>query len=462
MTRLLLLVAFAAFADPRPADACSVTRTFVPPTNFELVAQAPEIVIVKVIAGTAGGSSVEVQVTRALRGTKLPKGARFPINGSLDRYLGASRDRFDFKAARPGAYTGACTAWDFALDKHYLLLLDAGLGTLSVPFARVNEEIDPTSDPWLAAVTAYIKIADAPATARRKQIDALIARGKTKKPSKVDAAIAADLAAHLVTPSNHKTFAELEQMLASATDARLRSRVVMAIGTGNDPAAKQFLVDLLAAVAAKTATVDDYTAYAAIGSYFERFPDPNTIGSIVRYYAAAKAQGHDRWALMLVITKQADASHAKDMLAALATTSDEEAGRFVDYFARFPSKDATRIFRARIGKDFEKARFELVIGIAGMGDPDVIAWAKKKLAAKPDDNRWIAVYAVARSPLPAADALARQIIARNGPDVVSLADGYGDAHHANVDARLADLGKLKLSSDGAEALKRTVDQRAKP
>jgi len=462
MTRLLLLVAFVAFADPRPADACSVTRTFVPPTNFELVAQAPEIVIVKVIAGTAGGSSVEVQVTRALRGTKLPKGAKLPINGSLDRYLGPSPDRFDFRAARPGAYTGACTAWDFALDKHYLLLLDDQLRTFPVPFARVNEEIDPASDPWLAAVLAYIKIADAPVATRRKQIDALIARGKAKKPSKIDTAIATDLAAHLVTPSNQKTFAELEPMLAKATDANLRNRIVMAIGTGSDPATKQFLVDLLAAVAAKTATVDDFTAYAAIGSYFERFPDPTTIGAIVRHYTAAKAQGHSRWDVMLVITRKADASHTKDMLAALATTSDEEAGRFVDYFARFPSKEAARLLRARIGKDFEKARFELVIGIAGMGDPDVLTWAKKKLAAKPDDNRWIAVYAIARSPLPAADALARQIIAKNGDDLASLVDGYSEAHHAQVDARLADIGKLKLSSDAAEALKRTVARRAKP
>lgn len=462
MTRLVLLATLVALADPRPADACSVTRTFVPPTNLELVAQAPEIVIVKVIAGTAGGYTVDVVVTRSLRGTKLPKGAKFSVDGFLEGYRGPSPDRFDFTKARPGAYAGSCTAWDFALDKHYLLLLDAKLGTVSVPFARVNEEIDPTSDPWLTAVIEYIKIADAPLAARRKQIDALIARGKKKQPSKLDAAIAADLAAHLVTPSVHKSFAELEQMLANAPDAHTRNRVVIAIGTGGDPASRRFLVDLLADVAAKTAIVDDFTAYAAIGAYFELFPDPTTIGAIVRHFTASKAQGHDRWPLMLVITKHADASHQKDMLAALATTSDEEASRFVNYFARFPSQEATRHIRARIGKDFEKARSELVIGVAGMGDPDVLAWAKKKLAAKPDDKRWVAVYAVAWSPLPAADILARQIMSRNGDDLATLADGYGGAHHAQVDARIAEIGKLKLSRAAAEALQRTLDRRAKP
>ncbi|HEY5937045.1 MAG TPA: hypothetical protein VIU61_20485 [Kofleriaceae bacterium] len=464
MTRLVLPAAialFAVLADPGPAEACSVTRTFVAPTNLELVAESPEIVVAKAISGTAGIGTVHFEVTQVLRGTKLTKRAMLLMSGSVDRYLGASPDRFKFSSARPGAYSGACNAWDYAIDKHYLFLLEPGLGMVTIPFARSNEEIDPASDPWLTAVTEYVKIADAPVASRRTLIDALIARGTGKKPSKAAAAIAADLTTHLATPTPYKSFVELDALLRAAPDDHTRKRAVMAIGTGSDPLARQFLVDLLAAVGAKTANVDDFTAYAAIGSYFERFPDPAAIGAIISHYTAAKAQGHDRWSLMLAITKHADASHQKDMFFALTTASDEEAGRFVGYFARFPSKDATSNIRRRIKNDFEKARFELVIGIAGMGDADVIKWAEKKLAAKPDDNRWIALYAIARSPRPNANAIARKVIAKNDADLATLIDGYGEAEHREVDARLRQIGTLKLSTEAADALQRALANRAK-
>ena len=439
---------------------CSVGPTFVPPTNVELVAQASQIVVAKVVSGVAGGPAIDVEITRVLRGTGLAKGARVTISGSLDRYAGPSPDRFDFRRARPGAYAGSCTALDYKLDRSYLLLLEPGGSTLGIPFARVNEEIDPASDPWLAAVVEYIKVADAPAATRRKLLGALVARGKRPRVSKLDAAIAADVATHLATPSKYKSFAELEPLFKAAKDDRARGRVVIAIGTGGDPGAKQFMLALVTSVAAGTVTVPEYIAYNAIGSYFELNSDPAAITAIARHFVAAKAKGHDRWPLMQLLVKRADASHAQDMLAALGTADDEEAGHFVEWFGRFPSQSAARDFRARIGKDFDKARFELVIGLAGLSDPDVIAWSKKKLAAKPDDKRWMALYAIARSPLPAADIIASRVIAKNGPDLESLIDGYAEAHHAQVEPRLAQIEKLKLSTEAAKALQRVRAGRA--
>ena len=50
MRLVLLVIALLALADPRAAEACSVTRTFVAPTNLELVEQAPTIVVARVVA----------------------------------------------------------------------------------------------------------------------------------------------------------------------------------------------------------------------------------------------------------------------------------------------------------------------------------------------------------------------------------------------------------------------------
>ncbi|MEJ7596537.1 MAG: hypothetical protein WKG01_01400 [Kofleriaceae bacterium] len=132
------MVALAALllAAPRPAEACSLVRTFVPPTNVELVARAPQIVIAKVVAGTARGLGVELEVTRTLRGTSFPKGTRLALFGRLDRYAGASKDRFDFRGARPGAYAGSCVAMDYQIDRSYLLLLDPAGGKLTCSTCR--------------------------------------------------------------------------------------------------------------------------------------------------------------------------------------------------------------------------------------------------------------------------------------------------------------------------------------
>ncbi|MEJ7596538.1 MAG: hypothetical protein WKG01_01405 [Kofleriaceae bacterium] len=304
-----------------------------------------------------------------------------------------------------------------------------------------------------------MKVAAAPAASRRKLLDALVARGTQPRATKEHAAIARDVTLHLATPSPGKPFAELEPMFAAAKDDRTRGRVLTAIGTGADPAAKPFMIELVKSIAAGTTKVERGDAYGAIGAYFAVVPDPATLGLIARHFAAAKAEGHDRWELTMLLVGHADASHAADMLAALRTTSDEEAGRFVDYFARFRSPEATREIRKRIGKAFETAHFELVIGIAGMGDPDVVAWATRKLATKAGDDRWIQVFAIARSPLPAADRVAGKIISEHGPDLALLIGGYAQAHHPNVERRLAALGKGTLSAEAAEALQQTRDAR---
>jgi hypothetical protein len=181
-------VIVASAASVRPADACSVVRTYLPPSNYELVAMTPRIVVARAVAevaapGTMTGMRIALEVTAVVRGTGVARGDRIEVRGSTQHYRGPSAPG-DFSKARPGAYSGACTAWDYAIGKHYVLFLeqyDGGWDTLGLPFTRVNEEIDPAAAggaPWLAAVTAYAQIAALPAPAdRRKALDALVARG---------------------------------------------------------------------------------------------------------------------------------------------------------------------------------------------------------------------------------------------------------------------------------------------
>jgi hypothetical protein len=164
---------------------------------------------------------------------------------------------------------------------------------------------------------------------------------------------------------------------------------------------------------------------------------------------------------MWLLIKRADASLQAQMERVLASADDEEAGRLAAWFVAHASAAARRDIERRVGGRYAD-RYEMALGLAGMGDPAVIAWAKKQLPAK-DDHRWIALYAIARSPLPEADKLAGAIIQRGGEDLVVLIQGYGEARHPAADRRLAELGKrTDLSAEAAKWLARALDERKPP
>lgn len=468
MHRLVLALALVVAAD-RPADACSVVRTYIAPTNVELVATTPRIVIAKAVDTIAPTTSrdesyVEMEVTAVLKGGGVQKGERFRVRGSTQQYYGASA-KTDFSKARKGAYVGSCTAWDYAEGRHYLLFLDSYGGTWATrgtPFTRVNEEVEPANDPWTIAVTKYIAItALATPDDRRKALDALVAAGAKKGATATDKAIAADITAHLAAPTPVKSFAELDAMWRGTTD---RSRVAIAIGTGGDPAAKGFMKELVESVATNAPLVDARVALLAIGAYYLKVSDPPVLAKVAELYVALGTQAKQaRWDVMWLLIKRADASHRAVMERALAGADDEEAGRLVEWFAKFPSKTAHDDIAKRVGGHYAEKR-ELALGLAALGDKDIVAWAKKQLAAKQrGDDRWIALYAIAMSPLPEADALVPGILSREGEDLVSLIQGYGKARHAKVDKRLAEIGaKPGLAAEARTWLDRTIADRANP
>jgi hypothetical protein len=467
--RFALVVGFLV-AVHRPADACSVTKTFIAPSNFELVATTPRIVIAKaigaVIPKTRGDDhAIELEITGVIKGAgKI--GEKLFVRGATMRYMGAS-PKNDFSRARKGAYAGSCTAWDYKLDKHYLVFLVEHRGewhTRGTPFTRVNEEVDAKNDPWTIAVTAYAKIADLPKLEdRKKALDALAAKGAQKGASATDKAIADDIARHFEAATPFKTFAELDVMFRAAPADR-RNQIVLAIGTSGDQAAREFMKGIVTSLRAGTPSVDEHIALTAIGAYYKKVSDPPVLSQIAELYVALGTKAkQSRWDIMWLLINRADASHQALMERALAGADDEEAGRLVEFFTKSPSETARKEVRKRIGTAWGE-KWEMTIGIAGMGDKDVIAWAKKTAAeAKTkDDKRWVAIYAIAMSPLPEADALATGIIAKGGEDLVTLIQGYQKARHAKVDARLAEIGKKKLEAEAKKWLDRTIDERKNP
>lgn len=464
MRALAIVVVFAGVvALDRPADACSPSSTYLPPSNFELVTSTPRIVIGKAV-GTSlvtgpGNETIELEVTRVIKGAGKV-GDRIFVRGYTLRYLGAG-SKTDFRRARKGAYAGSCTAHDYKLDRHYLVLLGEYAGrwdTRGEPFTRVNEEVDPKSDPWTTAVEAYVKIGALPAAQQAKAIDALIA----KRATPTDKAISEDLALHRTLPSPYKSFAELDAMYRADVDGR--GRIVLAIGTGGDQAAKPFMKALVQSLRDGAPAVDMHLALEAIGAYYQKVNDPPTLAQIAELYVAlGKTHKQARWDVMWLLVKRADASHQAVMERALAGADDEEAGRLVEFFARSPSETARKDIATRVGGEYG-AKWEMAIGLASLGDKDVITWADKMLAAKPgDERRWVAMYAVAMSPRPEADVLAGKIIAKGGADLEALVQGYAKAQHPRAEVRLAEIGKNpKLPAEIRQWLDRTLAERKTP
>lgn len=455
----LIAVLGAAVWRPAPARACSVTATFMPPTNVELVAKAPRILVATAV-GAAGLEAVELKVTKVLKGSGVAVGDTVRVRGSLMRYRGASK-RGDFSRARPGAYAGSCTAWDYAVKKSYILFLDQYGGswdTVGTPFARVNEEADPI---WLRAVEEYIRVgAIADGKKRRAALEALVARGKAKKVSADDRAIAADVDLHLRTPSPHKSFLDLQRMLEKTNDAPERARIVLAVGVGGDPAAKGRMLVWLSDARQGNPPVDERILFEAIGAYFAKVPDTRALGEVAELYVSlGTKRKQERWPLMHLLIEKAGDQHKAVMSRALFGADDEEAGRLAAWFVRHPAPDAAADIRARIGTDYT-TRWELTLALAGMGDAKVVSWAKRRIADSPDDDRWIALYVLARSPRKDADAAARKVIKAGGDDLTSLIQGYGEARHSNADARLQAIAAHKLTAEQRKWLDRAIADRA--
>ena len=105
--------------------------------------------------------------------------------------------------------------------------------------ARVNEEVDTTTSPWVLAVPGYAKIAEVGNYETEKvSLDGLENRGGR--------ALAADIARHFASPTPAKSETDLSQLYASARRDEDRTQALWALASKEGDEAGAFFRRLLA------------------------------------------------------------------------------------------------------------------------------------------------------------------------------------------------------------------------
>lgn len=240
---------------------------------------------------------------------------------------------------------------------------------------------------------------------------------------------------------------------------------MLAIGVGGDPdrRAQVFMNTRLGEARNGQPAVDERILFEAISAYYSKVPNVVALREVGELYVSLGTKAkQERWPLMNLLIDRAGDEHKAVMGRALAGADDEEAGRLAAWFVRHPAPGAIDDVRARIGTAYA-AKWELALALAGMGDAKVVAWAKRSLTQPRDDDRWIALYALARSPRKEGDAAARKVIEKGGEDLTALIQGYNEAHHPKVDARLKEIAAKKtLTAEQRHWLDRALAEQAKP
>ena len=144
--------------------ACSLAPGYLQPSNYDLVRATEAIVVAQAVsygispeAKSEYGAQFRFRVLVILKG-RLEK-TELAIGG-IDSYYGKSSDN-DFRSARPGAFTGACNAYDYKVGGIFVLFLrksDSGWVVSGPPFTRINEEVDSVNSPWVAVIQHYVRI----------------------------------------------------------------------------------------------------------------------------------------------------------------------------------------------------------------------------------------------------------------------------------------------------------------
>ncbi|HVT19100.1 MAG TPA: hypothetical protein VHQ90_23345 [Thermoanaerobaculia bacterium] len=404
------VVALAASA-PAPARACSMIAGWLRPTNYELVRGAEAIVLARSVELIPGKEEhlgvVRFAVEEVLAGDV--RAGSLAAEGNLD--FGGRTPENDFGTARPGAFAGACVAYDYRLDRHYLLFLmqgEHGWQVGGAAFSRVNEEVDGGGSPWVQAVRLYRKVAALGDYEKEKAaLRKLRARATARTdPRRFPAALADDIDRHFRTPTGAKSAADLIALFNQAESAAVRRECLWALGNSAPPEAREFLRKLLVAGSPK-----DWLG--PLGRYFAEVEDHTVFATLAVTYARAAPGDPERWAIAGALVNSAAPADAPRMLELLHLANDAQAATLAAWFAtpgRDPRPAIADLDRRAQGRYGD--RHELAHALAALGDTAVVAWAEQAWRASGDaDKRRVAVGALAASPLGAADAAVREIIA---------------------------------------------------
>jgi len=426
---VLVLLAAAA-----PGWSCSLVAGAPLPTNYELVRDARAIVLARSVSWApygdeekdAFGGAVRFEVEEVLKGdVRL---SALTLDGHLD-FAGRGPED-DFSQARPGAYAGACSAYDYRLDHHYLIFLEwDDLNDRWVSggpaFARLNEEVDVPDSPWVQAVRLYLKVAALRDYAREKaELHELRIRAAAgAAPKTFPKALVADIDRHFKTPTATKPPADLIDLYQHAGSDGARRDALWALADSHPPAARDLLRGLLL-----KETRDELRQ--PLLAYFSKVADHRVFRPLSRAWARLPLGSPGRRDLLLALTAAAGPRDAPRLAGLLATADGDQAVVLARWFAS-PGRDprpALALLNGRPGGNPGGDRtFQDALAI--LGDATVVAGAEERMWSGPgvEDHRWEDAHVIAWSPLATADAAARKIIdSRDAQRTEWLVDGYND------------------------------------
>lgn len=382
---------------PAWAYGCSLQIGTVLPSNYELVQLADAIVVARsqTLEERDTDSRIRFEVYRILKG---PIDApTLSLRGHLE-FAGRSVVG-DYSRARRGGYGGACRAYDYRLDQDYLLFLVRAVGDNDTPwrvlgtaFARTNEELAGSSDPWITVVEHYVRIGalddfafETHELRRLLATEAYQTRG-----------FAADITHWLNAPSSRKPVSEnIALFRENGLDTALW---VLAGSFSETEEARELMNELVV-----SGQWHDYIG--PVARFFSNAGDSRHVDTFIEHYGQVKTN----YPLLGAIVELADDPQNPAMLRLLRAATDEERRLISRWFVRHPDTKATEFLASLVRSGYD-VDWQWAIVLAGMGHQDVLDWAINETR-----DSWVADYVIARSPLTAADAARAKILDEANP-----------------------------------------------
>lgn len=211
--KALLTAILALFGLSFETLACSVTRDYVRPTNYELIKLTDAIVVVTVTGEVKYMKDGEEGGKTSFTVDKVLKGKGIPDSLNLHLILGDMRpsDPNDLLGVHPQAMAGGCNRYMVSLDKQYVVFLkqheSEGLQAyLWYPFTRAVEDYHGDQSIWMKAITYYLSVQNDHTP--MDQLDVLKAKYNNiidnPQSEYHDRLLALDIAGHLMSRSPYK------------------------------------------------------------------------------------------------------------------------------------------------------------------------------------------------------------------------------------------------------------------
>jgi len=407
---------------PTRTSACSPVMGYIRPTNYELVKDAGTIVLANALAfekkgDTRRGSSYGTFRFKVLERIKGDCREDFIfVEGDNDIRSWGEPNDFSFTKADHGP----CNPTDYQLKSSYVLFLQTHQGKWYVdgpPFTRVNVLVDGTNAPWTQAVREYARISAINNYDKEKAALHELRSHAVGGNEDYSTALVKDIDAHFSKPTPAKSFPDLRALYDQTSDATTRARVLWACARGEKQDARKLFEQLLGGGGwiNYIHPICSYVAQVKLAGFHQKFVSALTTNQTE----------HERRMILVALAGSAESSEQDLMQNVLESVSKQEIAILVGWFVRHPSQAAISYATKLAAKDYAEES-NLTFMLAGMGDTNVLNWAKE-FVKRPSERNWVGYYVFAISSLPEADKLAREVIQRGDSDgLVSLIQACKD------------------------------------